>query len=277
MAQFSKVTQIVSPHSAPHLGGTGAAIGNLFILALALYSLPGLGNTASTPKVPAVAEKPRVLKVLRTLPRSGYSEGLDFHEGFLWNALPTELLKVDPKDGEVVARYKPSTEYSESLSWFQGQLWNVSFKDNGLYAGKLQGAQFAFKRVGSVPEINAWGLTHNGKQLIVTGNYSSKLYFLNPRDGKVQREILTDRKDLEDLAWDGVGLWTSSFTELQGQIFRIDPQTGKSTLPYSLPEPGFCPVIDGIALEGKTLWITGKYCTVFYQVELPVPPPANKR
>ncbi len=209
------------------------------------------------------------LKVLRQIPHTGYSEGLDFHDGFLWRALPKTLAKISPKDGSVIAQYTPATEYSESLVWLAGVLWNVSFSNNGLYRGELKGSQFEFKRVADVPEVHAWGLVHDGKNLIVTGDYSQKLYFLDAKTGKLVRTLETDRKDLEDLAWDGVGIWASSFTQHRGQIFRIDPKTGKSGPSYTLPDAESCPVIDGLAIEGKTLWITGKQCPALYQVELP--------
>lgn len=215
------------------------------------------------------AAEPKKLKVLRQIPHSGYSEGLDFHEGFLWRALPKAIAKISPQDGSVLAQYTPPSDYSESVVWVAGAIWNVSYSDNGLYRGERKGEQLKFKRVGDVPEIHAWGIAYDGKNLIVTGDYSSKLYFFDPKTAQRVRTLETDRKDLEDLAWDGTGLWTSSFTQYRGKIFRIDPQTGKSSDFYLLPDAESCPVIDGIARDGKTLWITGKHCPSIYQVELP--------
>ena len=231
----------------------------------------------SSAQSPIPTDQPIPLEIVRTIPRTGYSEGLDFHDNHLWNALPKELLKISPKDGTVIQRFTPATDYSESITWFKGKLWTVSFSNNGLYTGTLGKEGIAFERVGTIPEVHAWGITHNGKEIITTGDYSAKLYFFNPANGKKVRELVTDRQDLEDLAWDGEGIWTSSFTQLQGQIFRIDPSTGKSSVPFILPEVGQCPVIDGIAVDGKTLWITGKYCMVFYQARLPKRVPLAKR
>src|SRR5690606_32979978 len=108
----------------------------------------------------------------------------------------------DPKDGSVIAQYTPATDYSESIVWAGGWLWNVSFSNNGLFRGKLSGDTLKFERVGSVPEVHAWGIEHDGKHLIVTGDYSNKLYFLDPRSAKVARTITVGIKDIEDLAWD---------------------------------------------------------------------------
>lgn len=209
------------------------------------------------------------LKVLRTVPHSGYSEGLDWHEGFLWHALPKETVKIDPKDGTVVARFAPSTEYNESLVWFKGVPYQVSFHDDGIYRGKLANGQLEWTRVGKTPEVHAWGSTHDGKHVILTGNYSKKLYFFDAKDWKVVRTIETPVADLEDLAWDGQRIWSSSFTQYPGTIFPIDPKTGAVTSFYELPEPAECPVIDGLAWDGEALWLTGKQCANIYRVERP--------
>ena len=45
----------------------------------------------------------------------------------------------------------------------------------------------------------------------------------------------------------------------------VDPKTGKVKRFFSLPDPEACPIIDGIAFDGKNLWVTGKHCpSIFY-------------
>ncbi|NBX67710.1 MAG: hypothetical protein EBR01_01955 [Proteobacteria bacterium] len=209
------------------------------------------------------------LELLRKIPHSGYSEGLDFHNGFLWNALPKQILKIDPKDGTVVSRLTPSSDYSESLTWFNGVMWNLSFSDNGIYKGTLtsRGA-IEFHRKGTTPEAHGWGIAHNGKHLIITGDYSSKLYFIDPSNLKIVRTLQTQGKDLEDLAWDGQFIWCSSFTTERGKIFALDPSNGKILGTFALPDDS-CPIVDGIAFDGKGLWITGKECPSIYYVKKP--------
>lgn len=222
----------------------------------------------------------KVLEVVRTIPHTGYSEGLDYHEGYLWHALPKAILKIDPKDGEIVGRYLPATSYSESIKWVQGMLLNLSFSDNGIYGGKLKGDQLSFERKGSTPEKTGWGIERVENEIVVTGDHSPKLYFLDPTQFQVKRTIQVPIKDLEDLAWDGVGLWTSSFTSHEGKIFRVSPESGSITDLYSLPDPSECPIIDGIAYDGKGLWVTGKNCVSIYWVKIPLkhkPSSANSR
>ncbi len=212
------------------------------------------------------------LELIRSIPHTGYSEGLDFHEGYLWSAIPKLIRKIDPADGSVVETFPPATEYSESLTWFQGVLWNVSFTDNSIHSSKKGTKGLAFAKKGTVPEVHAWGLAHDGKNLISTGDYSNKLYFYDPKTLKVVRTVVTEGKDLEDLAWDGKWIWTSSFTEHHGEIFNVDPKTGKIGKFYALPQKEKCPVIDGIAFDERGLWITGKECPSIWYVKLPTVP-----
>ncbi|MBI1860849.1 MAG: glutaminyl-peptide cyclotransferase [Deltaproteobacteria bacterium] len=217
----------------------------------------------------AAEPAPEKLKLLRKIPHSGYSEGIDFHDGFLWHALPDAILKIDPKDGTVVERFKPATEYSESLAWFQGKLFELSFSDNSISIGTFVKKQLTFKRGGDTSEVHGWGIAHDGKSLIITGNYSPILYFLNPKTLKVERTITAPVTALEDLAWDGEGIWSSSYTERRGQVFRINPKDGSVKKYFLLSEPEECPVIDGTAWDGKALWVTGKHCPSIYQFKNP--------
>jgi len=209
------------------------------------------------------------LELIKKIPHTGYSEGLDFHNGFLWNALPQQIVKIDPKDGSVVQRFTPASQYSESIKWASGSFWNLSFSDNGLYRGKLNAGGFSFEKITTVPESHGWGIEKVGSELVVTGNFSNKLYFFDPSIQKWTRTLETNETDLEDLAWDGKRLWTSSYTRHAGKIFSIDLKTGKSEGYWELPNADQCPVVDGIAFDGKSLWITGKECPSIYQVKLP--------
>ncbi len=209
------------------------------------------------------------LTLIRTIPHSGYSEGLDFYEGFLWHTLPKEILKIDPKDGSIVARFPPASEYNESLMWFKGMLYVLSYSDNGIYRGKLEGAKLQFERVGTTPEAHGWGITHDGTDIYITGNYSRQIYRMNPKDFSIKSTTVAEISDVEDLAWDGDSVWASSFTAYRGSVFRINIKTGKIASLYELPDAEQCPVIDGIAKEGNTLWITGKNCPAIFNVKIP--------
>jgi glutamine cyclotransferase len=240
----------------PKFVGQGAALG-LFLVVVCFRAATGAETT-----VP-------LLKVKRTIPHTGYSEGLDYRDGYLWHALPKQILKIDPADGSVLERFTPPTDYSESLCWWGNEMMNLSFSDDSIHAGKLQDGKMVFTKRGRVPEVHGWGITHDDRHWIVTGDYSSKLYFLDRKSLEVKRTLDTEVTALEDLAWDGKWIWTSSFTQRPGQIFKIDPKTGKVGGYYRLSEKDECPIIDGIAWDGKLFWVTGKNCVSIYAVEKP--------
>ena len=92
---------------------------------------------------------PTSLTLIRTIPHSGYSEGLDYHKAFLWHTTDKLILKIDPKDGTVVARFAPPTSHCESLKWINEKLFHVSFETNGIYQGVPKSNQINLKKIAS--------------------------------------------------------------------------------------------------------------------------------
>jgi glutamine cyclotransferase len=246
--------------------GSGLLCGLQWAVVLLLV-LPAAQAIGVAPKT--VPEKK--LELVRKIPFSGYSEGIDFAGSYLWSATPQQIRKINPATGEIMAFYPPATSYSESIVWWSDFLWTVSYADNGIYKAPLKGGKFAFSRVSTTPEVHAWGLAQDGKHLLMTGDHASnKIYFMNPKTLKIEKTLQVPVKDLEDLAWDGKGIWSSSFTEYKGKIFRINPKTGKLDGIFEIPEPEMCPIVDGIATQDNLLWITGKNCPSIYLVKNPL-------
>ena len=161
----------------------------------------------ATLALPALSQNLPRLELIRKIPHSGYSEGLDFHDGYLWNPLTRKtqsvqfngsmqtesqslILKIDPADGTVLAKFPGPTKESESIKWIKGVPIHVSFENDGIYTGSFSAAgDLLFKRVGTTPEAHAWGLEYDGKDLIMTGNFSPNLYFVDPKTFKKRRVV----------------------------------------------------------------------------------------
>ena len=203
------------------------------------------------------------------LPHDGWSEGLDLHEGELWHAFPHSIRVYDPETGEHLRRYDPSSGYSESLTWVGDVLYNVSYSDSNIYAGTLNTAgTFDWTVAGTTPEIHAWGIAFDGTHLILTGNGTENLYFLDPATMELAYTVVTPVDDLEDIAFgDGV-IWASSYTEHAGSFFRIDPLTGAVLDVIALPDAADCPIVDGIAVTHDRVYVTGKDCPHIHVGEL---------
>ena len=193
-------------------------------------------------------------------PVGGWSEGLDVHEGLLWQAFPGTIVARDAKTGVEVGRWEPPSSYSESLTWLDGTLWNVSYHDANLYAGTLEDGELKFSVAGITPHEHAWGITHDGRRLLLTGNGQPYLYFLD-ESLELERVLETPVDDLEDLAWFASSVFASSYSELPGSFFRLDPSTGTVLEQFEVPDPASCPIVDGIAVDAEgTIWVTGKDC-----------------
>ena len=208
------------------------------------------------------------LQVVDRIPRSGWSEGIDVLGDRIWHAWPSVIRELD-MEGNVLAEHEPPSTYSESLTWFGGRLFNLSYHNANVYAGTVVDGALVFTVVGTVPDEAGWGITHDGTNLIVSGNGSENLYVLDGETFAHLRTITTPVDDLEDLAWDGRYIWASSYSEYPGQVFRIDPDTGNLVDLHTLPDPDECSIVDGIAVSDGLLYVTGKRCPWIYVAPLP--------
>lgn len=172
--------------------------------------------------------------------------------------------------GNVLSEHEPPSTYSESLTWFRGKLWNLSYHNANVYAGTMVGGELVFEVAGTVPDLAGWGITHDGNDLIVSGNGRPDLYVLDGETLVHKRTVTTPVDDLEDLAWDGRYVWASSYSELPGQVFRIDLASGSIVDVHALPDPDECSIVDGIAVAEGRLFVTGKRCPFIYVALLPL-------
>lgn len=209
------------------------------------------------------------ITLARTLPHEGWSEGLDIHEGELWHAFPGSIRVFDLSSGAELREVTSPSSYNESIAWRGGELWNVSNDDSNVYVGRPSGADLEWRIAGTTPEVHGWGITHDPEHVIVTGSGSRMLYFLDPQSVAVVRAVETPVDDLEDLAWDRGAIWASSYSEYSGQFFRIDPATGAIVDVHALPDAEECAIVDGLAVDGRSLYVTGKRCPWIYVYDLP--------
>lgn len=193
-------------------------------------------------------------------PVGGWSEGLDVQDGVLWQTFPSSIWARDAASGEVLGRWDPPSTYSESLTWLGGKLFNVSYHDANLYEGRLVEGELEWIVSGTTPHEAAWGIAHDGTRLILTGNGQPYLYFLD-ESHSVARVVETPFDDLEDIAWYGGNVFASSYSEMPGAFFRLDPETGELLDWHKVPDADACPIVDGIAIDAAgTIWVTGKDC-----------------
>jgi glutamine cyclotransferase len=166
--------------------------------------------------------------------------------------------------------------FGEGIAVYQGKIIQLTWRENlGLVYDR---ESFAVLEVFSYP-TEGWGLTHDGKHLIMSDG-SSTLTFLDPETfAPVRRiEVTSSRGPVENL---------NELEYIKGEIYaniwltdyivRIDPQTGRVTgwidLSGLLPPDtvrGAVDVLNGIAYDYKQdrIFVTGKLWPFVFEIQL---------
>ncbi len=223
-------------------------------------------------------------RIVATRPHDpgAFTQGFQWSDGRLYESTglygQSSVREIDPADGKILRRRPLAREvFGEGLTLHNGELWVLTWKENTAYV--FEPATFKFLRTHTY-EGEGWGLTSDGKQLIMS-NGSSSLNFINPGDFSVARTLeVTDGNRpvdrLNELEWvDGVVFANVFETE---RIARISPESGRvtgwldlSALRNLLPRPNRAEVLNGIAHDPATghFWVTGKNWPLMFEIELP--------
>ena len=241
-------------------------------------TLPAQTKTISRNEAPIVKHT-----VVRSYPhdRQAFTQGLFFMEGQLWEGTGLEgrssIRRVELETGKVLQNHEIGAQYfGEGLAPFGNQLFELTWKDGMMFvydktSMKLQKV-YRYKGEG-------WGLTTDGKQLIMSDG-SSALTFLDPATmNKVSTIHVTDRgkevADLNELEWIKGEIWANIWrTNL---IARIDPKTGRIKSFVNLTgllsplEAGGTDVLNGIAYDAKgdRIFVTGKLWPKLFEIKVP--------
>ncbi|MCL4113694.1 UNVERIFIED_CONTAM: hypothetical protein GTU68_037677 [Idotea baltica] len=232
-----------------------------------------------TPVTPLVAN--------RTLPhdRTSFCQGLVVEDGALYEGTghygESRLRKLDINSGIAsIDVAMPATVFGEGITIFNGVLYQLTWKENVMLAYDPA----TLKQAGAVPyrQIDrnlkeGWGLTHDGRQLIISDG-SSYLRFVDPSTMKMIRRIkvkdgfrsISKLNELEYVNGEILAnIWYSN------QIARIDPKSGRilGWLDAARLRPAEVArdreaALNGIAWDAKNqkLYITGKNWPVMYEV-----------
>lgn len=261
-------------------------VGGIFAAAVAVVAACENGNSNTSPggeDPPMEPTAPTVtVQQVRSYPHdsTAFTQGLVWRDGKLYESTgrygQSSLRLVELETGRVIQKVDlAETYFAEGLAALGDTLYQLTWKEGVAFkydANTLHPA-------GQVSYTGeAWGLTSDGRRLIVSDG-SSYLTFIDPRTFAVDTTLRVTNggvpvDQLNELEWVRGEIWANVWHTQQ--IVRIDPNTGrvKGVLDLSpLIPPVRDPegVLNGTAYDPQAnrLLVTGKLWPRLYEISVP--------
>ncbi|MGL6225427.1 MAG: glutaminyl-peptide cyclotransferase [Thermoguttaceae bacterium] len=260
----------------------------VFFFASHFLLLPAQKGSASE-----VAKNP-TLKTIAVHPHdsTAFTQGLFFHNDCLYESTGhygrSSLRKVDIKTGKVLQSVPIKAEFfGEGIEQVGDEIFMLTWKEGICFVFDRETMTF---RRSLRYSGEGWGLTFNGKYLIV-GDGTPVLRFYDPSDFSPKKQVIVfegesaakGRKiaNLNELEMVDGELWANVWHT--SKIVRINPESGQvlgwidcsNFIPKEIRDNEQNPriaerVLNGIAYdrETKRLFITGKEWSVLYELQL---------
>lgn len=221
-------------------------------------------------------------KVVAVYPHDSkaFTQGLVVHDGKLYEGTgqygASSIRRVDLETGSVEKMHPLNAMYfGEGITILGDKLYEITWQHGVgfVYDVDTFSVKQTFQYTGE-----GWGLTHDGKQLILSDG-TSTIRFLDPQTFEVVRTIDVRDGDkpidkLNELEYIDGEIWSNIWYD--DRIARISPATGKvvgwidlSTL-YPAARRSNEAVLNGIAYDAKSkrLFVTGKDWPQLYEIEV---------
>jgi glutamine cyclotransferase len=157
------------------------------VFGLLFKAIPGVGET----QIPRPEQY--TYSLVRQYPHDSkaFTQGLVWDEGRMYEGTGlygrSSLRSVDLKTGLVNRERSYRRKYfAEGITVFQGRIYQLTWKNRRVF--QFDKDSFSVIRFWPYPR-EGWGITHNGKELIVSDG-TAFLYFLDPETLEEKRRIL---------------------------------------------------------------------------------------
>jgi glutamine cyclotransferase len=212
---------------------------------------------------------------------SSFTQGLIVYNGAMYegtgNYEHSKLMKVDLKTGKIERSISLAKEYfGEGITILRDTVYQLTWQNKVVFVYTLKD----FKKIKEFKiDTEGWGITTDGKELIVSDGTSS-LYFYNPADFQLIRKVTITEAgslafNLNELEYiDGfvyANQWQAPY------ILKIDPVTGLIVAKSDLNEvwsrvkakDPHADVPNGIAYDSaaKKIYVTGKLWPELYEIQ----------
>jgi glutaminyl-peptide cyclotransferase len=229
------------------------------------------------------APKSMSYSIVATYPHdtSSYTQGLQVYKGELYEGTGLEgrskLMKVDLKTGKSISGIKLDAKYfGEGITILNDTVYQLTWQNKVVFVYTLKD----FKKIKEyVLATDGWGLTNDGKSLIVSTG-GSDLYYYEPSTFKLLKtqsvmEGSSPSFNINELEYIDGFVYANQYT--YPYILKIDPATGQIVAKADLTQMwNRIKVIDpdadvpnGIAYDAATkkIYITGKLWPELYEVQ----------
>lgn len=265
-----------------------------FLLILVLLSSCGNDNNqqgdtgTATAAIPAPANLNYSIVKVYPHDTGSFTQGLIWHNNTLYEGTGLEgesrLMKVDLVSGKSQQKIDLAKDYfGEGITVFNDKIYQLTWDDHKVFVYDLN----TFSKIKEFDwNMEGWGLTHNGKQLMISTG-SSNVYFVNPETFAIERTLgVYDNNgylaNLNELEYVNGSIYANVY--LKDIIVKINPETGlvegridlsnvlqKTNQPFDEAlyiEKGY--VLNGIAYNATTnsFYVTGKKWPALYEIKL---------
>ena len=253
---------------------------NYYLVSLFLLLLVGCADKR---KAESAKEKLLPYTVVKVFPHdvTAFTQGLAIDQGKLYESTGQEnswIAEADIVSGKQNKKVVLDKNYfGEGITILNNKLYQLTWKNHTGFVYDLR----TFRKIREFQyDQEGWGLTHNGKELIMSDG-TAKLYFLDTLSLKSKATLTVNDVDgqagnLNELEFIEGFIYANQWQT--NYILKIDPITGKvagkldlSTLTQKMlamnPEAD---VLNGIAYEkkSKTVLVTGKLWPAVFALRL---------
>lgn len=218
-----------------------------------------------------------------TYPHStaSFTQGLTFYKGELYEGTgekgESKLMKVDLKTGNILKEISLDNKYfGEGITVLNDSLFQLTWQEHVLFLYDVK----TFKKLKEFPlETEGWGITNDGKHLIVSTG-TSDLYFYEPSTFKLLNKLQVKEDgalayNLNELEYINGFIYANQWH--LPYILKIDPSNGKVVAKINLDDVwkkvrAYDPNADvpnGIAYDSTSgkIYVTGKRWPELYEIK----------
>jgi glutaminyl-peptide cyclotransferase len=236
---------------------------------------------------PSNAPKSMSYSIVSTYPHdtASYTEGLLIYNGVMYEGTgdpeykgKSKLIRLDLKTGKAEKEISLAKEYfGEGITILNDTVYQLTWKEKKVFVYTLKD----FKKIKEfdVTYSEGWGLTNDGKNLIVSTGGSDLLYFEPSTFKLIKSQTITEAGspsyNINELEYIDGFIYANQYT--LPYIFKIDPATGVIVAKADVSDmwkriKTLNPAADvpnGIAYDAvnKKIYVTGKWWPELYEVQ----------